>query len=681
MSQRPTDEDDSYEEFVPPDDRNVPSHEPDHAIDPDGARELAEIVTSTGSIAAPPPDSSSGDVAAPVVEPPALAPLPRFDPPAPDRLDPTIAFETGSRGNDDTTGPRLSAGLDEREHGADAQSRDAFLPDAPHALDQVHEAEPISSTGDARAPITESDSLAAMDRFSFAGASLLPSAVRTAPRRVIAVGGSKGGTGKTFLAANLGLYLAQLGRQVVLVDADLGGANLHTCLGVARPEHAADLSRGGRKGFDLTLGISQTSIPGLHLLSGAADVFGAANLKGAKKTRLLEQLHALPTDYVVIDLGAGTGFNVLDLFLAADIGVFLTLPEPTSLENTYRFLRAAFIRQIRRAVAETDDGEASDARQKQIDRIVGDLGGLPAPIDLVGAIERQMPDAAERAQRELDTFRPRIVVNQARLRADLELGDALRSAARRRLGIRVHYLGHIEYDDTVWLCMRRLRPLLIESPGTRASKNIERIARRVLAVDAGKDRHVEPSVPPGSHYDLLEVDRGATDEEIRRAYKRARDIYGPESHAVYGLFEPSELDALRTRIDEAYDVLLDPALRRPYDLSIFPDQDERAPNPESVSEVPVEDAIPPPIITPESEFTGALLRQVRESQRIDLRDVSARTKIGLSHLRAIEDDDFAALPAVVYARGFVQELAKYLRLDPDQVSKTYIRRYRRYLDA
>src|SRR5437762_4963422 len=54
-------------------------------------------------------------------------------------------------------------------------------------------------------------------------------------RHIIAVGGGKGGVGKSLLAANLGIYLAQLGKKVVLLDADLGGANLHTFVGVERP--------------------------------------------------------------------------------------------------------------------------------------------------------------------------------------------------------------------------------------------------------------------------------------------------------------------------------------------------------------------------------------------------------------------------------------------------------------
>ncbi|HEX9295841.1 MAG TPA: helix-turn-helix transcriptional regulator, partial [Polyangiaceae bacterium] len=78
----------------------------------------------------------------------------------------------------------------------------------------------------------------------------------------------------------------------------------------------------------------------------------------------------------------------------------------------------------------------------------------------------------------------------------------------------------------------------------------------------------------------------------------------------------------------------------------------------------------------ETQFTGALLQKVRESQGIEIADIAARTKIAITHLRAIEQDAFHELPALVYTRGFVQELAKCLRLDPSQVARTYLKRMR-----
>src|SRR5204863_10139937 len=93
-----------------------------------------------------------------------------------------------------------------------------------------------------------------------------------------------------------------------------------------------------------------------------------------------------------------------------------------------------------------------------------------------------------------------------------------------------------------------------------------------------------------------------------------------------------------------------------------------------------EPARPPPDVTPDTQFTGALLRQVRESQRMTLHEINQRTKISLPYLKAIEDDDFSRLPELVYTSGFLKELGRHLRLDPQQVSRTYVGRYKRYLE-
>ena len=69
-----------------------------------------------------------------------------------------------------------------------------------------------------------------------------------------------------------------------------------------------------------------------------------------------------------------------------------------------------------------------------------------------------------------------------------------------------------------------------------------------------------------------------------------------------------------------------------------------------------------------------------EAQRVSLADISQRTKVGMGYLQAIEQDDFAKLPALVYTTGFVVEVARFLKLDPQQTSRSYIRRYKQYLD-
>jgi flagellar biosynthesis protein FlhG len=276
----------------------------------------------------------------------------------------------------------------------------------------------------------------------------------------------------------------------------------------------------------------------------------------------------------------------------------------------------------------------------------------------------------------MESLRFPFIVNQARLRADLELGDRAAVAVRRRYGVHLQYLGYVEHDDAVRTCSRKRRPLLLESPGCRASRNIEKIARRLFASqESRRDREPWREVPRSSHHDVLEVERGATDEEIRRAYKRMCTVFDPENLVTFGLFDEEGIEAARARIDEAYDVLLDPARRRPYEISVFPEAPEESVE-QDKQDMPAPELPPAPSITPETEFSGELLRAVRLSQGTSLGQISERTKVSTSYLCCIEEEDFDKLPAAVYVRGFVTEFAKCLRLDPEQVSQSYLRRYK-----
>ena len=493
-------------------------------------------------------------------------------------------------------------------------------------------------------------------------------------QRLLSVSGAKGGVGKSVLATNLAVYLASIGRSVVLADADVDGSNLHTLLGVDRSPRGRPVSMTGEEP-DEPSGplLVETPVPGLRLYHAGLDEAAYGDARRTRRARLAQRLRALDADYVVVDLGAGTSSTLLDFHLDADLSVFVTLPEPTAIESTYRFFRYAFVRFLRRRI------EDENVRRALVGKIK-EMGGAPSPLDLWRRLEDDGDPLADSVRGWMEAFAPALVLNQTRLRADLELGDGIRTAARRRLGFGFEYLGHIDYDDTVWSSVRTRRMLLVESPGSKAAKSIEKIARRLVALESGKaKRRRERTVPPESHHDLLEVERGATDEEVRRAFKRGREVYSVDSLCCYGLFKPAEIEKVRMRLEEAYDVLLDPARRRPYELSVFPmDTDEEEDEPSALRRLA--DLPPPPEITPDTEFNGPLIRQVRESQGIELRDISARTKVGLAYLSAIEADDFALLPAPVYVRGFVTELAKFLRLDAVQVSRTYVKRFKRYLE-
>lgn len=505
------------------------------------------------------------------------------------------------------------------------------------------------------------------------GASTVVTAAPAPRARVLAVAGAKGGVGKSIVSANLAIYLASLGRRVILVDADAEGASLHTILGVTRPAPSSRRAPGlGSEKPGEGSGLLETAIPSLSLLHGGIDEPEAGAVRRTSRAKLFRSVRDLPADYVVVDLGTGTQPSLLDAFLDADLALFVATPEPTAIDNTYRFVRSLFARALRRRVRQPDTRRALVLHLRS-------MGNAPSPLDLARRLEAAGDPLADVVREAIDDFSLHFVLNKTRLRADLELGDSMTIACRRRHGVSMDYLAYIEQDDAVWACLRQRRPVLTESPGTKASKNLEKVARRLLAVESGKrSRRLVRNVPPESHHDLLEVDRGATDEEVRRAYKRVGQIYDRESLACYGLFDGANRDALEARLEEAYDVLLDPSRRRPYELSVFP----REPAPDPLPSFPESDEPkpPPPVITPETEFTGPLLRAVRESQGVSIREIGQRTKIGAAHLEALEGEAFDLLPAPVYVRGFVTEVAKFLRLDPEQVSRSYVRRFKRFVE-
>ena len=414
-------------------------------------------------------------------------------------------------------------------------------------------------------------------------------------------------------------------------------------------------------------------MPGLALLPAAHDaVAPAAPLRSQRKVRWLAALRSLPADYAVIDVGSGHSEPGLDLMLAADIPIAVTVPEPPAIETTYRFLRVAFRRRLRRLLLR------DKLRTSLVDRALIEMGRLPSPIDLVHKLARIDRVLSEIAWAEAQALRVQLVVNQTRVRMDTELGAWMSSLVSRHYGVALDELGHIEHDDTVWLTVRRNKPLLVDSPASKSARNVERIARRVLALATSKVERMTPSSPAPLEeptlYAVLGVTRSASDEEIRRAYKRQREIYTTGGLATVSLLDAEQLTAAQRKLDEAYDTFLDAVRRRAYDLSTFP----------SPSRSPCRQRRRGLRLSPSSSCCSmscsARSAPTRSSrapccERCGSRkawrsaDLCAKTKIGRAHLQAIEDERFDELPAVVYTRGFLVEFAKQLSLDPIQVHK------------
>jgi flagellar biosynthesis protein FlhG len=301
------------------------------------------------------------------------------------------------------------------------------------------------------------------------------SLARTARRRQVwSVGGGKGGIGKSLITASLGWQLARMGQSVVLVDADLGGANLHTCLGLAAPERTlTDFVQ--RRVDTIEEALVETGAPGLRLLSGAGDLLTAANIIHMQKVRILRKLRALDVDVVLIDIGAGTSFNSLDFFLLSDVAIMAAIPEPSSIENGYRFIKSALYRRLRGATPSLVARELVDAASDPKNGL-----GLRTPVDLVARVEQEDPEAAVTLRQEMGCFHPRFVINEVRDERDVAVGHHLVAACRRHLGVRASFSGYVHFEDEVWRAVRRRRLFLTEAPTSRAAEEIRQVTRDLL---------------------------------------------------------------------------------------------------------------------------------------------------------------------------------------------------------
>jgi flagellar biosynthesis protein FlhG len=503
--------------------------------------------------------------------------------------------------------------------------------------------------------------------------------------RVVAIGGGKGGVGKSLVAANVAIFLATLGKRVVLVDGSFGAPNLHIFVGLPRPARSLSeaFAAGGPTLQELAV---PAHVPGVRLVAGVYDPPWMAEPPPEAVRAICGQLRTLDADWVIVDLGPGLAGPTLELFVEADIGVLVAVPDPTSIELMHRFVKAAFLRYLGRRGLGHLAPRAGDPTY----RASAHEAGAPSPLELyLETVEHHAGDVPALRDAIL-RFAPHLLVNSARSKSDMELGRAVASVARRRLGAPLRYLGHLEYDEAVWASTRRRRPLLIEHPETRIAKCFERVARAILAArPPSTDGDILPS---DSHYELLEVPPTASFEDIRRANRRIRDIYGAESIAISGLYDPASLEAVHRRLDLAYTTLMDAAKRKEYDFELFPDGVPMPVSPPhgSLGSGPtmparaakVDDsanlAVRPPMpeITPQTEFTGPLLRQVREAVGVELREIAERSKIGMAYLQALEGEVFAKLPALVYVRGFLAEYARALGLDAERVKQTYLARFR-----
>lgn len=304
-------------------------------------------------------------------------------------------------------------------------------------------------------------------------------------KKLWSIGGGKGGIGKSIFTLGLGITLAQMGKKIILIDADLGGANLHTLMGVRYPSFSLEdfiLKRVDRL-EDIVI---ETQVEGIGLICGADDIMGAANPKFAQKIRLLNQLEDLPADLVLLDLGAGTSFNVLDFFnySAGKIAVFTN--QSTSLQNVYGFIKSALFRFLSREFTRDDD----------VLLLLSRAGNRHAKIssieDILEHLHGKSPERYSRLKSMIDHFEIFFVVNMVKTELDRKAGQIIQKVCADFLNLRPQMFGSLMYDPEVEKAVNQMLPFPTRSMDSPAAMGLKHIAWQVLK-EANIAGQTEPS--------------------------------------------------------------------------------------------------------------------------------------------------------------------------------------------
>jgi flagellar biosynthesis protein FlhG len=293
--------------------------------------------------------------------------------------------------------------------------------------------------------------------------------------KIVAVGGGKGGAGKSVFSTIMAFWLARMGHRTVLMDVDLGGANLHTLLGIKSPDRTLNdfITRKFNELADICI---DTSEKNLRLISGASDVLSLANPHFSQKIKLMTHLSRLDADYVVLDLGAGTSFNVLDFFLIAHKKIIVLTPEPTSIQNAYIFVRNAVYRKLSRLSSKNPSLQAlikiaMDPKNILKIRTVKELFQFIEESDETNIIED--------LKKEIGDIHLGVVTNMVKNEKEENAGRIVQIVAEKYLTIPSTNLGCVSYDKHIHTMVSNMVPLINLDQSSQAYGNIYEIATKL----------------------------------------------------------------------------------------------------------------------------------------------------------------------------------------------------------
>ncbi len=291
--------------------------------------------------------------------------------------------------------------------------------------------------------------------------------------KIWAIGGGKGGTGKTFITSAMGTYIAGKGKRVILIDIDIGGANLHSFLGISRPKKS--LTDFFEAGASLNKLAVKTGIDNMSLITGDIHSLASDNIKFTQKLKLFRHIMKLNKHYVIIDLGGGSHNNTIDTFLMADKKIVILEPEITSVENMYHFIKNALFRKLRMSLREygfKDIVEQMWERREEYN--------IKSLRELMDCIRDNFSYVGDIIDKELSDFKLYLILNKIRSSDDILIGSSMKSIFMKYLGVDTKFVGFVEYDDSVWRSIRERRPFMLNYSLSRSAKEVEVFTENLL---------------------------------------------------------------------------------------------------------------------------------------------------------------------------------------------------------
>ena len=319
--------------------------------------------------------------------------------------------------------------------------------------------------------------------------------------QIIPVASGKGGVGKSLLSANLAIALGQQGKKVVLADLDLGASNLHLVIG--QKPGAASLGSWFTEKSDFKDIIQQTDYQNVSFIAGDSQIPDLTSLKHVQKVRLIRNLKNIDTDYIILDLGAGTHQFILDMFLLSPQGIVVSAPAVTATLNGYLFLKNATFRLLYTTFKRGTPGRA------YLDNLKKDsatMQKLYIP-HLIQALANCDPANTQIFISRMQQFRPRLVMNMIEDPKDADRAQRIKSSCNQYLGLEIEYLGLMYRDMLQDKALASQLPVVVYKPQSVLGQAIYRIADKIIStVPHQFDAAFNPDSFSNDNFQLAEED-------------------------------------------------------------------------------------------------------------------------------------------------------------------------------